>query len=75
MPGMGIDADNIAELIQRTGAREYHVLAEKRVGSSMEYRNEQVFMGTDPEQDEFEISVTDAVAMRAVCSAAGIDER
>jgi copper homeostasis protein len=70
MPGVGIDATNIGELIQRTGAREFHVLAERSVDSAMTYRNPDVFMGIDPEQPEFERPVTDREAIRAIVDAA-----
>jgi len=66
MPGVGIDASNIAQLIGLTGALEYHVLAECRVDSDMVFRNPQVFMGSDPEQPEFEHPVCDSKAMRAI---------
>ncbi len=65
MPGVGIDASNIADLIRRTGAGEYHVLAERRVVSGMVFQNPSVFMGSDPEQPEFERPVTDSEAIRA----------
>ncbi len=70
MPGVGIDAANIAELIQRTGALEYHVLARKRVSSLMAYRNPAVFMGTDPDSSEYVTSLTDVEGLRAICAAA-----
>jgi len=37
MPGSGIREHNILELIEKTGATEYHVSARKTVVSSMEY--------------------------------------
>jgi copper homeostasis protein len=70
MPGVGIDASNIGQLIRRTGASEYHVLAERAVASDMTFRNPDVFMGTDPEQPEFERPVCDRTAIRAIVDAA-----
>ena len=70
MPGVGIDEDNIARLIQATGATEYHVLAEKRLPSPMVFRNEEAFMGSDPEVSEFERLLTDRERIRAICDAA-----
>jgi copper homeostasis protein len=66
MPGVGIDASNIADLIGLTGAREYHVLAERQVDSEMIFRNPSVFMGSDPEQPEFERPVCDSEKIRAI---------
>jgi copper homeostasis protein len=70
MPGVGIDSANINELIKRTRAREYHVLAQKPVASKMVFRNERAFMGSDPELPEYEVLLTDAVAIQAICRAA-----
>jgi copper homeostasis protein len=70
MPAVGIDAANIAGLIRKTGASEYHVLAQRRVPSRMAFRNEAVFMGTEPDASEYETWRTDAAAIRAICEAA-----
>lgn len=70
MPGVGIDADNICELIQATGAGEYHVLAEQKIQSRMLFKNELVFMGSDPEQPEFERPITDRDGIAAVVAEA-----
>ena len=70
MPGVGIDAGNIATLIRRTGAGDYHVLAERSVESGMVFRNPDVFMGSDPEQPEFVRPVTDSGRIRAIVEAA-----
>ncbi len=66
MPGVGIDESNIARLIRLTKAREYHLLAEHPVESEMAFQNPLVFMGTDPEQPEFERPVCDRVLIRAI---------
>ncbi len=70
MPGVGIDAHNVGELVRRTRAREVHVLAERKVQSRMLFKNEKVFMGTDPDQPEFERPVTDPDAIRAIVAEA-----
>jgi len=70
MPGVGIDAANIADLIRLTGAREYHVLAEHPVDSEMDFQNPHVFMGSDPAHPEFERPVTDSEAIRSIVEAA-----
>jgi len=69
MPGVGIDETNIAGLVGRTGAAEYHVLAEKREQSPMRHRNEDVVMGADPIVSEYERLVTDRQRISAICDA------
>jgi copper homeostasis protein len=70
MPGVGIDETNIAELIRRARAREYHVYVPKRVPSAMSARNLDVFMGDDPESSEYEIELTDTDRLRQICGIA-----
>ncbi len=70
MPGVGIDETNISPLIEATGATEYHVLAEKRLPSPMVFRNEEAFMGSDPQVSEYERLITDRERIRAICDAA-----
>ena len=67
MPGVDIHVGNFRELIRRTGASEYHVLAQEQTPSAMLFRNEAVFMGTDPEVDEFAVPISDAEAFRELC--------
>lgn len=69
MPGAGINEGNIRGLIAATGAREYHLSGQKKVGSRMIYRNPHVFMGV-PGLPEYEIGVTDAEKIRRVVEAA-----
>lgn len=40
MPGSGVRADNIIELAQKTGAREFHTSARVNTGSKMNFINE-----------------------------------
>jgi copper homeostasis protein len=70
MPGVGIDSGNIEQLIQTTGAREYHVFARTAHASGMQYRNPKVFMGMEPDQSEYEIELTDRAGIRAICDRA-----
>lgn len=42
MPGAGIDADNVAALKQRTGAREFHASAKRAMPSRMRHRPAQL---------------------------------
>ena len=69
MPGVGIDANNVAEVLRRTRATELHVYTETRRPSAMEHRNPAVFMGTDPDLDEHEVRLTDAQALAAIVEA------
>lgn len=59
MPGCGVRENNIAEIEARTGAREFHTSARSIVRSQMQYRNENVPMGSAAPASEFEIEVTD----------------
>ncbi len=70
MPGAGIDAGNIGEMVRRSGAREFHLHDGAPYPSRMEYRNAAVFMGNDPERDEYATEVTDAARIRSVVDAA-----
>jgi copper homeostasis protein len=45
MPGGGITENNVAELLQKTGAREVHASLRSPVGSKMNYRNDAAKMG------------------------------
>ena len=74
MPGVGIDASCIAELAAGTGAVEFHVLAQKSVQSSMVFRNDEVFMGSTPDLPEYEVFLTDADRIRAICTAVSTRE-
>lgn len=72
MPGVGIDEMNIRQLIDETGAKEFHVLAQKKVESPMIFRNEKAFMGTNPDLPEYETLLTDWERIREICKQAGI---
>ena len=64
--GSGVDEQNIAELIHKTGAQEFHVSGRKRVDSVMTYRNPNVSMGGIPNIPEYEYSVTDAERIKSI---------
>jgi len=70
MPGVDIDETNIQRLIAETGAKEYHVLAQKKVESPMTFRNEKAFMGSNPDLPEYETFLTDWERIRAICKRA-----
>jgi copper homeostasis protein len=67
MPGVGIDETNIRDLVEKTGAKEYHVLAQKRLESPMTFRNQAVFMGSNPDLPEYETFLTDWERIDAIC--------
>jgi copper homeostasis protein len=69
MPGAGVNEGNLRELMAATGAGEYHLSGQKKVGSRMTYRNPHVFMGV-PGLPEYETGVTDAEKIRRVVQAA-----
>lgn len=69
MPGVGIDPGNVAEVARRTRATELHVYTETRRPSAMGWRNPAVFMGTDPDLDEYEVRLTDGAALAAIVEA------
>jgi copper homeostasis protein len=59
MPGCGVREDNIARIEAETGAAEFHTSARSVLPSRMEYRNENVPMGSQTTVSEFEIMQTD----------------
>ena len=59
MPGCGVRENNIARIEEETGAKEFHTSARSIVYSKMEYRNENVPMGSSIVSSEFETVETD----------------
>ncbi len=59
MPGSGINENNIQEIHQKTGAKEFHASLRKTIPSKMKFRKEDVSMGGIPQFDEFDLLVTD----------------
>jgi copper homeostasis protein len=55
MPGAGVRPENLAQLIQLTGAKEYHTTAKNTFDGHMLYRD----VRTGTQQEEFEIENTD----------------
>lgn len=66
MPGSGVNEKNIASLIQKTQAKEYHVACRKTVEGVMIYRNPSVSMGGVPGVPEYSLSITDRDRIEAV---------
>lgn len=53
MPGAGINENNIADIINKTNASEYHLTGRKQVVSLMQYRKENISMGGSGEHPEY----------------------
>ncbi len=53
MPGSGINQHNLPEIIQKTGAKEFHTSAKTFVNSKMEYFNPAINMGRNQSVDEY----------------------
>lgn len=58
MPGAGVNADNLLEIAQVTGAVNFHTTAKSLIKSKMQFRNEASKMG-DKKADEFSYEQTD----------------
>jgi len=59
MPGCGVRENNIALIEAKTGAKEFHTSARSIKYSNMNYRNEDVPMGSNSVSSEFETVETD----------------
>ncbi|MDR1980981.1 MAG: copper homeostasis protein CutC [Tannerellaceae bacterium] len=68
MPGCGVRETNIAQIEAATGATEFHTSARSVLYSRMEYRNEQVPMGSSVVTSEFETVQTDRKKVAACLS-------
>ena len=65
MPGCGVRENNIEQIEAETGATEFHTSARSVVYSRMEYRNENVPMGSSAVSSEFETVQTDRMKVEA----------
>ena len=54
MPGGGVTAENLAEIVSATGVREIHLSARAAVQSGMIYRNDHCSMGNYSKDHEYE---------------------
>ncbi len=54
MPGGGVNADNLADIVTATGVREIHLSARQAVLSKMRYRNDNCSMGNYSKDHEYE---------------------
>jgi copper homeostasis protein len=69
LPGAGITPDNVADVLARTGCREFHATAWRELESPMRYRNEAIYMGI-PGLPEYSRMVTDAEVVQRFLAAA-----
>ena len=63
MPGHGIKEHNLREVIQATGAKEFHLYLTKMVKSKMKFFREHVKMG-NKDLSEYDHLVADAEKIR-----------
>jgi copper homeostasis protein len=71
MAASGIEEQNVAELLQRTGVREVHASLRSTVPSAMRYHNERVSMGATKGR-EYQRFVADQEKVRRLLSAGEI---
>lgn len=71
LAGGGINAENAAEVVTRSGVKEVHFAARRWVESPMTFRNPHCFMGKAYQPDEYMRKETDAGLVRKVIQAAG----
>jgi copper homeostasis protein len=69
MAASGIEADNVADLLDRTGVREVHASLRSPVSSSMRYQNHRVSMGS-AKGHEYHRFVVDQEKVKKLLSAA-----
>nr|WP_198160685.1 copper homeostasis protein CutC [Pedobacter panaciterrae] len=62
MPGAGVSAGNITDIIKLTGAKEFHASARHAVKSEMQFRNPKLNMGSVA--DEFSYDLTDSETVK-----------
>lgn len=70
MPGGGIRAENVQEILEATLVEEVHFTAFSRLESPMEHRNARPLMGSERVPGEYERWVTEAGSVRNIVSKA-----
>lgn len=66
MPGSGINASNIIEILQKTGTREFHLSGKKSIDSQMLYRKMDISMGSASGDDEYQLEQADFDTINAL---------
>ena len=67
MPGHGIKEHNFEEIMNATGANEFHLYLTRQVPTSMQFIRDNVKMGK-PDQSEYEITLVDSEKFKIVKS-------
>jgi copper homeostasis protein len=75
MAGGGVNEDNIATIIAKTGVTEVHFAARRVIESPMKFRNPGVFMGKTYQPDEYARKETDVERIRDVIRAGSMSAR
>ncbi len=66
MPGCGITTKNMSKVVEKSGAKEFHVLINAMLESKMKYRSETVFMGSSVRNPEYFREITDKKAISII---------
>ncbi|WP_240615313.1 copper homeostasis protein CutC [Pedobacter paludis] len=61
MPGAGINENNLQQLIDKSGATEFHASAKEFVSSKMKFRNSESKMGNIDDEYQYELSSVEKV--------------
>lgn len=75
LAGGSINAENVHEVVQRSGVREVHVRAAAKVQSDMKYRRKRMSLQKALPRSEYERSATRASEMQKIVEAAEQDRR
>ena len=57
MPGGGISDKNLLEILETTGAQEFHASARLKKQSNMEFKNEKCKMGSDSSEYSIQVKI------------------
>lgn len=66
LPGGGINSKNIKEIISKTGVKECHASARKKITSKMKYKREHLPMGTTSSLSEYDLMIADYEEIKAI---------
>jgi copper homeostasis protein len=75
LAGGGVNAENLPELVLKTGVRQVHFSAREEVESPMQYRNFNCWMGKRYEPNEYVYKMTRAGLVQQVIEAYAGDEK
>lgn len=68
MPGSGVNADNIKQIAEATGAKELHLSARTFVPGKMTYRQPSVTMGGNVSIPDYDLQLPDEASIRKIIS-------